>query len=322
MKLQEIELASPIRWKLSADDPKSVPIASQKGWRVINPLVLMAASEKEVWVRRTSPGVWYVTATRLAISAEEELPVQSSFDLFVPLVNALRLTSRQASLRPSFVSVRTRDMGRLPVLLPPAAEGRSGFVFGRFRIETALTMAMVKTVGKLPVLDAGPVHHELIMDAIDAFQNSDYRQCILYAAISVESLARAVSEGIYAAAISGSISSAHMRVLPYTTSQGVVKKDPIYEVLANERFSRLLHEVPLYLMNRSMLHEDETLYASVTRLYGVRNKIGHGNQATPGQFPVDRAGALKALDVAAKAFVWFGDAGHILPDHDQVAFDA
>jgi hypothetical protein len=79
-----------------------------------------------------------------------------------------------------------------------------------------------------------------------------------------------------------------------------VMKDPIYEKLRGRSdFNVLIHELPLYILGRSLLKEDELLYQSAKRLYLTRNKLAHlgglpENEASP-LYAIDSKGALAGV---------------------------
>jgi hypothetical protein len=168
------------------------------------------------------------------------------------------------------------------------------------------------------------LYEEILLDALNAHESGDYRQAILYAAIAMESLASSVLEQKYAEILAKSRPPSHVNILTSALPRGKVSKgDPIYRLLTKtDNFARLLHEVPLYLLRRSMRSEDEGLYQSCERLYGQRNRLSHGKPPKPGDLPLERHGSLEALKVAIRAFQWFGSRGFHAPVLDRVPVGA
>lgn len=90
-----------------------------------------------------------------------------------------------------------------------------------------------------------------------------------------------------------------------------VRKDPIYERLRHRSdFNVLLHELSLYVLGRSLLAEDQALYANAKRLYSTRNQLVHSGglleDETNPPLQLDATGAMTALKTAAALFSWLG----------------
>ena len=97
-------------------------------------------------------------------------------------------------------------------------------------------------------------------------------------------------------------------------------KDPIYQYLIKDDFGALLHERPLYLLNRSLLKDDQDVFRTAKELYRTRNKIVHraelSSEINDGSYiTVDKEGAKQALDCVLSVFRWFGvDSSYSLKD--------
>ncbi len=101
---------------------------------------------------------------------------------------------------------------------------------------------------------------------------------------------------------------------------GSLMKDPVYEKLRDrEDFTVRLHELPLYVLRRSLLVEDETLFHRAKRLYKTRNKIVHAGKidnSRGGEHYTFEMSLTRndALNTAIKIFSWLGmRANFILP---------
>ena len=87
--------------------------------------------------------------------------------------------------------------------------------------------------------------------------------------------------------------------------------DPVFKRLCNGRpsFRDLLHERPLYLLKRSLLLEDKSLFDAGLALYGTRNAISHTGvveDPNDARWPIDEEHARRGLEVARSLFAWFG----------------
>jgi hypothetical protein len=90
-----------------------------------------------------------------------------------------------------------------------------------------------------------PVHHHLFVDAYAAYKSGDFRQSVLFAAMSAESLAAATLEASYRNVLASG-NDKRFRISELETAGGnTVRKDPVYEAIATRtNLSSLLHERP------------------------------------------------------------------------------
>src|SRR5262249_50025803 len=148
--------------------------------------------------------------------------------------------------------------------------------------------------------------------------NSDYQKALLYAAIAVESMAEAQIEDRHSGQLDSLRPQIRLRILPFKQAGGlVVRKYPIYEYLRRRKsFSVLLHELPLYVLGRSLLHEDQELYRLALKLYKTRNTLAHGRipEDKDKEYQVSSHDAINALQCAKRVFEWYGcPTGFVLP---------
>jgi hypothetical protein len=319
MKVARIVLADSIRWNIRHADPKSIPLRFLEGLRLINPLVPVRGWRQPL-VAALGGDIWHVVTDGLTFVMPDEFTTDDLADRLVPFIRAIRVASRQASLLDRVVFTANYSASRLPSLVQPQPSLRRGELFGSYRIKTALTFDLVRRVSHQDKLADYHLYDEILLDALNAHESSDYRQAILYAAIAMESLASSVLEQKYSEILAKSKPPSHVNILTSPLPRGEVwRGDPIYRLLTKtDNFTRLLHEAPLYLLRRSMRSEDEGLYQSCERLYGQRNRLGHGKPLKPEDLPLDRNGALEALKVAIRAFQWFGSEGFHAPVLDGV----
>lgn len=154
-----------------------------------------------------------------------------------------------------------------------------------------------------------PVYEEVLIDSLTALYSSDYKKTILYAAIAIESM------------MSMKIDEEHNQSLQIVSKRtidikangktGVVRKDPIFESLRhNCSFKNLLHEVALYVLEKSLLDQNEALYQKAIQLYSTRNRIVHKGGLTLQEaeklLTVNDQGASEAYNTAVEIFHWMG----------------
>ncbi|NEV93044.1 hypothetical protein G3567_02640 [Psychroflexus sp. YR1-1] len=152
-----------------------------------------------------------------------------------------------------------------------------------------------------------PVHEEILLDAINDRNKQEHRKAILYSAIAIESMLAKSFDDFYEQLIS---KSKHTKKYRFLEQSGNIK-DPIFKVLTDRTdFKKLLHEIPLYLMGKSLLESDERLYADTIKLYTTRNKIVHwGAPVNPNLdkvLEISQSGAVKSVKIAIKVFEWIG----------------
>ena len=165
---------------------------------------------------------------------------------------------------------------------------------------------------------AVPMYAEILFDAIDADAVGDHRKAILYSAIAVESMAATRIDEMHELAWRDS--DAGLRRVAIRTGTGdSVEKDPVFDRLRKDserNFRLLLHELPLYILRRSLLLEDDHLHRDLMTLRSTRNDLVHSGTVEPhARLPVDRHGAKQALDSAIRAYEWFGASGRYVTIH-------
>ena len=132
----------------------------------------------------------------------------------------------------------------------------------------------------------------------------------MYAAIAAETMASTKLEEIYEALLKSGDPAETIRLVGLPPQRGI--KDPIYEYLASKAdFVQLIHPLPLYLLRRSVLVEDQELYQNARKLYATRNKIVHqgsvsSDEKSSSYLPITQTGAKKAVECAISLFRWYG----------------
>lgn len=252
----------------------------------------------------------------------------------VPIVGdllvRLRHASGQATLpRPeSLITGGETHIDELPSLPADSSwpEGLSPSRFQKYLWSTAITAERIATAIALGPKFIPPTHEALFLDAVVAFRGNDYRRAVLYATISTEVAFGTVIDETYDQVLAGQ-DNERFRVIALVQAGGVtVRKDPIYEKLRHcSDFNVLLHELSLYVLRRSLLAEDQALYADAKRLYSTRNQLVHSgglveNETNP-PLQLDARGAMTALKTAAALFSWLGLRDNFpLPDVGFVSY--
>jgi hypothetical protein len=153
-----------------------------------------------------------------------------------------------------------------------------------------------------------PVSEEILLDAFNALREQEFDKAILFSAIAVESLLANHFDALYESELAKVKKNRFMRIIH--DKEGV-SKDPIFRVLVDRTdFKKLLNEVPLYLMKRSIYIENEKLYHNLIKLYTTRNKIVHWGapleENESKRLSLNGKGANLAFEIALDTFSWIG----------------
>lgn len=307
-----VQVTGPIAWRLTDDDPHEVLLPFLPGWSLLSPMAyetvfgglhLLLRRGNEFLIERHDLALRQQEgsgSTNDAISAAEKL------------LGILRFISRQQGI-PRMVSASwEQPLGGPPVY----SEFKETKAFVRdYMLHCALTGEHLKQLQTFPDDFEIAVHVDVLLDALHAQLENDWRRTILYSAIAMESLASTVLERAYENA-KANPNSTH-RVLTIQVGGGQTRqKDPVYDLLAkSDNFGQLLHERPLYLLGKSLLDENAPLYQRAKSVYTTRNKIVHrGVQPDDANhLPLTQEGALEAIRTATEVFAWFGEPGGFVP---------
>lgn len=336
MKIQVISIhfTNKFRWLIGKDDPVSYDLLSLSDWTFINPLTypqLYPSSTDEPFNKELNQKTLLVlkdhalleTNTLMFLSTvhtdSDHFNSTTFTDRLTSFSAHLRHTSKQAELTGgnlySSILIMNRDFEEEQNLIEPpephfpSSTPVTGHKYYRkYNLDTAIRWSHLKKADESLANNNLPVYSTLLLDAIHAAQQHDYRRAILYSAMSVESLAATKLDEKYKSFLDNGDPTAMIRIV---TIHGDKKEDPIYKImLERNNFRQLLHERPLYLERRSLRMENEPLYQQAIKLYSTRNSIAHLGELTSEQegkyFNLDWFGALFAIGCARDVFKWFG----------------
>jgi hypothetical protein len=179
-------------------------------------------------------------------------------------------------------------------------------------LDVALTMDLVGKAGELPKDFEPPVYEGLLLDAIKASKERDFRSAIFYSAIAIETLAGTCIEEEHQRLLGETPAPAHIRAVECQEGKKGKFEDPVYKYLRDTgRFPNLLHELPLYVMKKSLKLEAPEVYNQARKLYQTRNSLAHRGEPKKHNalLPVGVSGAVAALECASQVFAWFGVPG-------------
>ena len=317
-----------LSYQFSSEIFYRLPIAvTQTIFRVSNGVSLLhpLVDENVIHFRNHQPvfvpmnSAWFGTPhlTFLLDSAPTEDPRDTS--ILDDVLARLRRISRQASLPRKYVSVspsRVDSTSFVAVDLSAALDTETArpakMMVNRYLYSSAITEAHLCALDE-PHSKTSEAYEDLLLDAIEALSEHNFRSAILYAAFAAEAAASAALVTAYEAMMESRPS--HIRVSSFAAGGGKVStKDPVYEALkGRDEFKTLLHERPLYLLQRSLMSDDEGLYQSLAKLHRTRNTIVHSVRRTD-VFPLDEDMAIKCIESVRRLLAWFElPDGFILP---------
>jgi hypothetical protein len=315
MRVATALLPGGMNWRLRPTDPMLSPVGDD--WFVVNPLIQLLPRSLDTIVLPVDGDVMLLRHGVLHLVVPEGVDHSSFSERLEAALSHLRLLTLDPGCPTSIGGTGFQEVAELPTPEEPSAHSGMKIKFFGNRDRTATTLERLAEAFKLRSGPPPSAHGSLVLDAIAAVAH-DPRKAILYAAFAVEVLAGDVLNRAYGSAIASAIVPSDLRIIERAVSKSAsVRKDPIYEQLqasARRRFSLLLHELPLYMMRRSLLQDDEALYNSALKLQESRNLLAHrGNAGTSSEtFPPTSKGAHDALEIARRVFHWFGERDYFI----------
>jgi hypothetical protein len=355
MLLFAVSLVDNIFWKIRRNDPVKQHLPSLPGCFFINPLLYPQLELRTAGLRMKPLGIAddvvilqtdgivlgtnleQIDATLIPFAFEPldffgDAPPDPSFTAVIAyverLTSVLRQISRQVDIPKGLAAIERTERAELPEVDFPHAAVRGGCALQKYLCDTAITREHLLAADAEIVNKTIPVHEIMLLDAIHALKEHDYRRAILYAAISIEIVAATKLSDVYKTIVTKAEAASALRIISRVQARGeLTVKDPVYEFLFEKsRLSERLHEVPLYLIGRSLLEEDETLYQGACRLYRTRNKIAHSGEPPLGDqgcFEINEKDAYTSVECAVQVMCWFGEEAEFpLPKSGFVRLDS
>jgi hypothetical protein len=339
MLLAFFNFADRIVWRLSDGDPALFPLPGTGGeWSLVNPLLypkLPVPSNELNSILHVGPGKYFWVNSEIVFAAAEnrsDKPVIQKFEDLIPVISELlarlRHVSGQATLPrgDSFVAGGNIEILELPSLVAEKSPPAPPFYVQKYLWVSAVTAERIGAAAAIGPKFIPHTHEVLFLDAIAAHRSNDHRRAILYAAISAEVALGNVIDEAYNQMLAAQ-NDERFRAIELPQAAGTtVRKDPVYEKLRNRAdFNVLLHELSLYVLRRSLLADDQRLYAEAKSLYSTRNQVVHSGGLAEGDsnppYPLDARGAMAALKTAVGLFSWLGIRDDFpLPDGGFVSY--
>lgn len=329
----------PIYWKVSPANPVLYQLRSSPGVHFISPILfgsierLMDAKPVRAAdsLRGQIGDLWLLETAGIAFKIDPAIVEQhkpknvSRFASYLTdqapplieeatsLLNALRHFSKQAEMCTGGDDLNFwewLELEDLPKLEQPKPD-RMQRSIARSIVAEAVTTANIEAACNCIFPFRAPIYDTIFLDAIGAHAAHDYRKSILYSAIALESAVATILDEKYETMIKPA-SAPEWRTIELPVGAGkIVRKDPVWELLKRrEDANSFLHEGALYILGKSLLVQDQSLFQLVQRLRSTRNKIVHqGEPPDPSDtqyLNVDGYGSSDALGCVNAVFDWLG----------------
>jgi hypothetical protein len=329
-------LTVPIHWRLHANDPKTFTLAETDNWLLVNPLYYPQRHRAANQMEEVEEGKFVCYSKELVFISSDApagtMKIFEELDLVVDkLLIKIRHISGQATLplKTDIGMHGTEEVNELPELtrdyLPLYKQFKTGSV-SHYYWTTSVTSQVMERGLSLGCDFTPHMREVMYLDAFKALNSGEYRTAIIYSAVSTEVALNSAVDDAYQRAKSAEKDDV-FRIITLEQAKGEqVRKDPIFEGL-RQRFdaAKLLHEIPLYALRRSLMVEDHELYTRVRSLYETRNSLLHsGRQHTKfSLLSLNREGAATGIKTAHDLFEWLGIKDDLpLPKNKMVDYPA
>jgi hypothetical protein len=301
-----------INWIVTRQDEFRIQIMAAPGWSILHPLFF------PIQQLRLDSDSFMLSVGMLGFVAP---PGDPDLNVVQRFLRNLRYASRQPEL-PIEVAGYKINMDEIPSE-PVFSEVQQPLCHvQKYLLQTAVRDADIRAAAAYPIDFEPPVYEEIYLEAVRAAREDDHRKAVLYSAIAIESCAQLIIQNAYDFASQSTQPSIAMRFVNFNTTQGQAIKDPVYRFMVDRaKFSTWLHELPLYILTRSMLIDDQALYDQALSLSKIRNKLAHSGQVPKEDdiIPLDTFGSYEAVGIAARCLTWFGVPGEF--PNPQVKFE-
>lgn len=248
------------------------------------------------------------------LEAESTDYIEIIYEYMLRFLPNLKQSSKQVTMKQDVIQIQVIELHKLPNVIfpqPPEKKNISESLIKKYIVDTKATWQNIFEADDNVIVQKTPVYEKLLLDAIHAYDVKDYRRTLLYSAISLETLAATKLDEVYESFIQDADFKEQLRIVPFPQKKGdIIFKDPVYKMLRERaRFLELLHEVALYILGKSLLLENHTLYQKAEKIYKTRNKIAHlgeANNDNQGIFHMNSEDTLQAIESTIDIFRWFG----------------
>ena len=296
-----------ILWRIQeTDEEMSPPLEQANSMVIANPLLLKPVAPHEedryLFICRADGNAYCLTQQLWFRSSVGDM--DSALEALNEVLRRLRVRfSITQAKTSSVISLRSEvELCRRSYEFQPE-NGLFGAGAGRHYVDFALLSEL-----DMVNLEADHLPADLLVDAIDALDDLDFRRALIFAAISAESAASSSIERLHSDALNSH--NPPFPVIDIHDKGDVLKIDPVFKVLWKDArgnyLHRALHEARLHLRLPSLLIENDRLFHGLKRLSATRNKLVHRGLAEPAddRLDVTRADAIQAISFVHGLLQW------------------
>lgn len=307
-----------LKFRLKSNSPKSLILKSFHGNRLINPLYYHEFQKAEEMVVCKFHDDIYIKISFLIFEIlnpkmDEDWREIEAGQFFPEFVKYLRWLTTETSvnhLEEFKIGVKIENFKLKKLNITHTIEENQKLNMNDFT--SLINTSTLRNIDKLILNKVEiPVYEDLLIDAKRQLERKDFRKAILFAVMAIESMLTSKYDEKYSEIKNGKHNKNKFRVISMQTKNGNILKDPIYEkLIKRSNFENLLHEIPLYIIEKSLLLEDQKLYQSALKLYRTRNKIVHKgvipDDNNKNFLPNKMIGAFEAYRIMIHIFRWMG----------------
>jgi hypothetical protein len=272
-------LPGDIWWRLNGSEALTPPLASLGGFAVVSPFALkgpvLPLDDSIVAFALCKGANGYLARSKMLTLACEKSEsskeqISTALNAIPRFLGTLRVVTGQALLPRTYCGYSPFEADSPDSPGKPTAQETA--LVRRYMCSVATEWHHLLAADSLITNDATPVHGELICDATESLWLDNYRSSILYSAMAIEVCAGSALDRDYEQLLSNSVeSTAHRLVTIQVNAKESIRQDPIYLALrgssgdGGSKFLSLLHEVPQYLLRRSLKYQEPDLYRRLMR---------------------------------------------------------
>ncbi len=314
-------------WLMPRDAPPTFPFARWPDVALVNPLAVRSLVDLTGDQRLTyfggpegveDPLVVCTNVICFIMSADweethhdSELVLRVFHEQVPEMLRQLRWAARSPTFPTSHGGGSACALRREPtVVLPDSADGAAVMDMDRAWL---VSQEAIQQAATCPEGWAPPVYGWLLLDAILAWMGLDYKKSVVLAAVAAETMAEMTLKLECDRLLTQDRSNPRMRfVEQHTSDHGAAWLDPVYLALtagqSARKMRRLLHEGALYVLGRSLMLEDPSLFEQIIKLYGARNRILHsgGTEYDTGGFFAHHRNVENTLRAVIALNRWLG----------------
>lgn len=336
MKAVGIKLSGDIYWRLAKNQSLLGPIKALWGMSIVAPHVYgegITKTDHSHYIPLPGGSCMINSKTLLLTYQEDNHDFPDMHAIAEGLqqyLNALRVVCGQAGLSRRVVCVTSPQDQAIQdhSEVRPLSKRFEMVSLRKHIFDSAANEETLLKASDAILTESIPIHGELINDSAEELILSNYRACLIFAAMAVESCADTILDREYDRITKEEESSPKHRFVTITVNKKEsTRKDPVYGALregageGGSHFLSLLHECPLYLLGKSLELDKPSVYQKAHSLYRTRNALAHTGTTTEtkdGLLPVTREGAIIAIETANAVLEWFGERGTCIPNDDYV----